>query len=44
MKIVVNQESGYKPPEDKENLVCYLHEKSEYEIKFQHKATMWYMM
>ncbi len=40
MKAVVNQENGYKPLEDKENLVCLLHVKSEYEIEFEIKATM----
>lgn len=40
MKAVINQENGYKPLEDKENLVCFLHVKSEYEIEFEIKATM----
>ena len=40
MKAVVNQENNYKPLEDKDNLICYLHVKSEYEIEFEIMATM----
>lgn len=40
MKAVVNQENNYKPLEDKNNLICYLHAKSDYEIEFEIRATM----
>lgn len=40
MKAVVNQENNYKPLEDKENLVVTLHKKSDFEIEFEIRATM----
>ncbi|CYV05365.1 TPA: toll/interleukin-1 receptor domain-containing protein [Streptococcus suis] len=40
MKSVVNQESNYKPLEDKENLIATLHKKSDFEIEFEIRATM----
>ncbi|MFR7863612.1 MAG: toll/interleukin-1 receptor domain-containing protein, partial [Streptococcus salivarius] len=40
MKAVINKENNYKPLEDKNNLICYLHVKSEYEIEFEIMATM----
>lgn len=40
MKSVVNQENNYKPLEDKENLIAILHKKSDFEIEFEIKATM----
>lgn len=40
MKAVINKENNYKPLEDKNNIICYLHVKSEYEIEFEIMATM----
>lgn len=40
MKAVINEENNYKPLENKDNLICYLHVKSEYEIEFEIMATM----
>lgn len=40
MKAVVNRGNNYKPLEDKDNLICYMHVISEYEIEFEIRATM----
>nr|WP_039693766.1 toll/interleukin-1 receptor domain-containing protein [Streptococcus gallolyticus] len=40
MKAIVNQENNYKPLKDKNNLTCYLHVKSDYEVEFEIRATM----
>lgn len=40
MKAVVNRENNYKPLEDKDNLICYMHVISEYEIEFEIRVTM----
>lgn len=40
MKAIVNQKNNYKPLDDKDNLICYLHVKTDYEIEFEIRATM----
>lgn len=40
MRAVVSRENNYKPLEDKENLVATLHKKTDFEIEFELRATM----
>ena len=40
MKAIVNQKNNYKPLDDNDNLICYLHVKTDYEIEFEIRATM----